>query len=229
MELDVSHGILPEIEIDCNSVVITQKLDYLRMPFRCSYCHETGHLRKSCSFLLQGIPLSVGFADTDPSLECSPSPTLQQHSSQDSQSLIDASTDFPTPPTMFGPYDSSFPTSVGDLTKEELLFIKDVETMALSSSRSRNELVVDPLSPSHTPLLVVSPPPPFNLENFPPLTHSTSPPCMAPPGSPLTTPSFDDPTLLKALDIFTDKSPISPSVLPLDSIRFENVTIRKAK
>ena len=39
VELDVSRGLLPEIEIDCNSVVITQKLDYLRMSFRCSYYH----------------------------------------------------------------------------------------------------------------------------------------------------------------------------------------------
>ena len=45
----------------------------------------------------------------------------------------------------------------------------------------------------------------------------------------MTTYSFEDPSLLKSLDIFIDKSPISPSVLPLDSIRFENVTIRKAK
>ena len=33
VELDVSHGLLPEIEIDCNSVVIVQNLDYLKMPF----------------------------------------------------------------------------------------------------------------------------------------------------------------------------------------------------
>ena len=40
---------------------------------------------------------------------------------------------------------------------------------------------------------------------------------------------FDDPSLLKALDIFTDKSPVLPFVLSIDLIRFENVTIRKSK
>ena len=109
------------------------------------------------------------------------------------------------------------------------MYIKDVETLALSTSRSRNDLVADHQSPSLTPMAAVSSPPPFNLGNFPPLPQSSSPPRIASPGSPLTTPSFDDPSLLKSLDIFTDKSPISPSVLPLDSIRFENVSIRKAK
>ena len=47
VELDVTYGLLLEIEIDRNSVVITHKLNYLKMAFRCSYCHETGHLRKS--------------------------------------------------------------------------------------------------------------------------------------------------------------------------------------
>ena len=36
-----------------------------------------------------------------------------------------------------------------------------------------------------------------------------------------------DPSLLKVLDIFSNKSPISPSMIPMDSIRFENVTIMK--
>ena len=55
VELDVSRGLFPDIEIDCNSVVITQNLDYLKMSFHYNYCHETGHLRKSCSYLLHGI------------------------------------------------------------------------------------------------------------------------------------------------------------------------------
>ena len=31
------------------------------------------------------------------------------------------------------------------------------------------------------------------------------------------------------MSIFSDMTPLSPSVLPLDSIRFENVTIRRKK
>ena len=163
VELDVSRGLLPEIEINCNSVVITQKLDYLKMSFRCSYCHETGHLRKSCCFLLQGISLIVGFTDSEPLLVSSPSSSSHLQNPLDTQPLIEPLTNSPAPPTLIGPYDSSSPTSVGDLTKGELLFIKDVESLALTASRSRIDQAV------------VSSPLSFNLEHFPPLHHPSSP------------------------------------------------------
>ena len=88
VELDVSCGLLPKIEIDCNSVVITQKIDYLKMSFRCNYCHETSHLRKSCSFLLQDIPLTIGFTDSEPSLESSPSSFWHLQTPLDTQPLM---------------------------------------------------------------------------------------------------------------------------------------------
>ena len=43
-----------------------------------------------------------------------------------------------------------------------------------------------------------------------------------------TTP-FSDPSLHKSLSIFTTTTPSSPSTLHLNSIRFENVTVRKKK
>ena len=68
---------------------------------------------------------------------------------------------------MIGPYDSSSPTSVGDLTKGELLYIKDVESLALSGSHSHTNLVADHQLPSLTPTIAVSSPPPFNLDVTP--------------------------------------------------------------
>jgi hypothetical protein len=48
VEIDI-HGGLPEImEIEWRGRRIVQRLDYLRIPFQCSYCHKTSHLRKSC-------------------------------------------------------------------------------------------------------------------------------------------------------------------------------------
>ena len=44
---------------------------------------------------------------------------------------------------------------------------------------------------------------------------------------PLDPHSFKDPTLLNSLTIFSDKTPMSPLVIPMASIRHENVTIRK--
>ena len=34
VELDISNGLLPEIEIVCGDHVISQRLDYLNLPFR---------------------------------------------------------------------------------------------------------------------------------------------------------------------------------------------------
>ena len=45
VELDVSQGLPAEVEILCGEHLIVQKLDYLRVPFRCSICRETRHLR----------------------------------------------------------------------------------------------------------------------------------------------------------------------------------------
>ena len=75
--------------------------------------------------------------------------------------------------------------------------------------------------------MVSLPTPLFSEADFPPLERAG--PIPVSPHSPANSPSFADPTLKKSLSIFTDKTPLSPSVLPLDSIRFENVTIRWKK
>ena len=79
------------------------------------------------------------------------------------------------------------------------------------------------------PLEDVAPPPLFSEADFPPLTNTGPSTLETPPLSPTDSPSFKDPSLQKTLNIFSDKTPLSPSVLPLDSIRFENVTIRRKK
>ena len=86
--------------------------------------------------------------------------------------------------------------------------------------------------PSSIPSTVISPSPLFSEADFPPLSTSgqTRPQSSGSPSlSPASSPSFADPSLQKSLSIFSNKTPLSPSVLPLDSIRFENVTIRRKK
>ena len=106
VEVDITKGLIPEIEIVCGEDIFTKRLDYLNMSFRCSYCHETGHLRNKFSSLIHGHPLHLGFSNSEPSpgspLEASP--------------LVDSL----GTPTLVGPYDSSSSTSFGDLTKGEL-------------------------------------------------------------------------------------------------------------
>ena len=84
------------------------------------------------------------------------------------------------------------------------------------------------------PLVCPLHPPPWNLR-FSLHLFSWTLICPCPyvnssfPQSPVSSPSFADPSLQKSLEIFTIKTPLSPSVLPLDSIRFENVTIIKKR
>ena len=133
-------------------------------------------------------------------------------------------------------YHSSSPTTFDDLTKGQLMYIEDMEAVAKNSC----------ISPAVTlTCSVVSGPPPLTLEHYPslPLTTSdpTSPPSHPPPAfgsvtspileasSPPEAPAFQDPALLSSLPIFSNKTPLSPSTLPLDSIRFKDVTIRKSR
>jgi hypothetical protein len=48
VELDIQAGLPEVLEIDWRNHLITQRLDYLGIPFRCSFCRRTGHLRKDC-------------------------------------------------------------------------------------------------------------------------------------------------------------------------------------
>ena len=61
VEVDITKGLILELDIVCGDKVITQKLDYLHMSFRCNYCHDTGHLRNSCHRLRTGQPTKRGF------------------------------------------------------------------------------------------------------------------------------------------------------------------------
>jgi len=48
VEIDISTGLPETLEIEWRGRKIIQKLDYLRIPFRCNLYRETGHLRQSC-------------------------------------------------------------------------------------------------------------------------------------------------------------------------------------
>ena len=104
VELDVSKGLLPEIEIDIGSSLIFQKLDYLNVPSCYSYHHETGHLRNTCASLHHGRPLKNGFSY----LHSLP------HSPLEVTPLVVSSVS-PSPP---GPYDTT--TIFGDLSDKDL-------------------------------------------------------------------------------------------------------------
>jgi hypothetical protein len=46
--VDIHSGLLESIDIQWRGHTICQKLDYLGLPFRCTFCRKTGHLRNDC-------------------------------------------------------------------------------------------------------------------------------------------------------------------------------------
>jgi hypothetical protein len=49
VEVDVHVGLLEVLEIEWWGLLFVQRLDYLGIPFRCTICRRTGHLRKECT------------------------------------------------------------------------------------------------------------------------------------------------------------------------------------
>ena len=46
--LDIHFGLLESLEVVWRGHTWSQKLDYLGIPFRCSFCQRTSHLRRDC-------------------------------------------------------------------------------------------------------------------------------------------------------------------------------------
>jgi hypothetical protein len=49
VELDIHDGLLESIDIEWRGYLTRKNLDYLGIPFRCTYCRQTGHLRGHCT------------------------------------------------------------------------------------------------------------------------------------------------------------------------------------
>jgi hypothetical protein len=48
VEVDIHLGLLETLEIEWRSQAMSQHLDYLGIPFRCSFCRKMGHLWRDC-------------------------------------------------------------------------------------------------------------------------------------------------------------------------------------
>ena len=110
VEMDITKGLIPKLDIVCGDNVFTQRLDYLHMSFRCNYCHDTGHLQNTCHRLRSGHPSKRGFncfpvSDPLPS-ENFPLPAAPL---EDSTDII---------------YASSSPSTFDDLLKGQLMYIE---------------------------------------------------------------------------------------------------------
>jgi hypothetical protein len=47
VEVDIHSGLLETLEIQWRDQLFSHRLDYLGLPFRCTRCHKTGHLKNT--------------------------------------------------------------------------------------------------------------------------------------------------------------------------------------
>jgi hypothetical protein len=52
VEMDIHFGLSEVIKIEWRERRVLQRLNYLGLPFRCSFCRSTGHLRWDCKGIL---------------------------------------------------------------------------------------------------------------------------------------------------------------------------------
>jgi hypothetical protein len=53
VEVDIHSGLLESLEINWRGHTVTQRLDYLGIPFRCTTCRRTRHLRRDCTGVME--------------------------------------------------------------------------------------------------------------------------------------------------------------------------------
>ena len=55
VELDITKGLPAKVDILCHERLFIQRLDFQGIPFRCSICRETGHLRRDYPSFRRGV------------------------------------------------------------------------------------------------------------------------------------------------------------------------------
>ena len=126
----MSGGLPAEVEILCGERLLIEKLNYLRVPFRCSVCHKTGHLRHQC-----------------PSLR-----TFIEYSGSDIFQSDVACNDNSSPLPLGTHVASPFPT---ELVSDS--FLNDVDGLIMSHSIGSRPMLYDTGLSHPTPMLADSP------------------------------------------------------------------------
>ena len=56
VQVDIHEGLLEVLEIEWWGLLFVQRLDYLGLPFCCTLCKKTDHLRKECQNTYGSLP-----------------------------------------------------------------------------------------------------------------------------------------------------------------------------
>jgi hypothetical protein len=118
VEVDIHNGLLETLEIQWRDQVIVQNLDYLGIPFRCSLCRRTGHLRSSCQ----------GFAGVEEESE-SENSCLRKTQRIDSPEFYSNVREVPCPASSFSPIGTGCDTLTGKLKTHCPSFFNSLTTL----------------------------------------------------------------------------------------------------
>jgi hypothetical protein len=75
VEMDIHLGLPENLEIEWRGRRYLQRLDYLGVPFRCSFCRSTSHLRCDCKGIVDWDDEPEGTTHRDGSLKILPQDT----------------------------------------------------------------------------------------------------------------------------------------------------------
>jgi hypothetical protein len=144
VEVDIHCGLLETLDIQWRDQYFSQRLDYLGIPFHCTLCRKTGHLRNSCQ----------GYEEE----EESENSRLRKMPRVDSPEFVLAAREVPGPVSSDSPNDSGSDTLIGKLKVHcPSLFntLTSWEKLALdASSLPGTESVSPPCDPTLASLLV---------------------------------------------------------------------------
>jgi hypothetical protein len=70
--MEIHSGLLEVLEIEWRGRSICQRLEYLGLPFRCTLCRSTGHMRRDCNGFLEEEEETKDYSFYQPSLDLSP-------------------------------------------------------------------------------------------------------------------------------------------------------------
>jgi hypothetical protein len=150
VEVDIHSGLLETLDIQWRDQFFSQRLDYLGLPFCCTLCQKTGHLRNSCQ----------GYVEE----EESENSRLRKMPRSDSPEFISTTREVPCPVSSDSPNDSGSDTLTGKLKVHCPSFFNSLtswEKLVLdASSQPGAESVFTPCDPVPISLTVTT-----SLEN----------------------------------------------------------------
>jgi hypothetical protein len=142
VEIDIHEGLSETLDIDWRGHITRQKLDYLGIPFRCTLCRQTGHLRKTCTGIAEEDTSEETMLELSTNLGSPPTISHLHYPDLSDDSSV------PDLDSISGKLKNICPTLFSSLTTLELDFINNIPLNNLGQVSSPPETRSPPLTTS---------------------------------------------------------------------------------